>query len=391
VKHILYLTFYYEPDLCAGSFRNSPLIKELSRQAGEDITITVIATMPNRYQTFKTQAPAYVEDGNMLVHRIQLPEHKSGFVDQALSFVSYYRKVSSITENKPFDLVVASSSRLFTAYLGYRIAKEKKAKLYLDIRDIFYDTMKDVIKNKVIRLLLLPFLKYLEERTFSNADHINLISGGFKSYFEKYSTPIYTYFSNGVDDEFINLPPANIKDNNQLKRIIYAGNIGEGQGLNTIIPCAAKQLSGEYEFVIIGDGGKRPVLESEIKKLNLDNVKISNPVKRTELLKEYLDSDYLFLHLNDYDAFKKVLPSKIFELAAFDLPVIAGVQGFAREFIENNVSNHILFYPGNSDELVQKLKAYNYRREKRSDFIEKFRRTKLNRDMASSMLEYLKY
>ena len=33
MKRITYLSFYFEPDLCAGSFRNTPLLKELSFQA----------------------------------------------------------------------------------------------------------------------------------------------------------------------------------------------------------------------------------------------------------------------------------------------------------------------------------------------------------------------
>ena len=33
MKRIVYLTFYFKPDLCAGSFRNSSLAIELSRQA----------------------------------------------------------------------------------------------------------------------------------------------------------------------------------------------------------------------------------------------------------------------------------------------------------------------------------------------------------------------
>ena len=43
-----------------------------------------------------------------------------------------------------------------------------------------------------------------------------------------------------------------------------------------------------------------------------------NPVSRDELRIFYDQSDFLFLHLNDYQAFRKVLPSKIFELATFN-------------------------------------------------------------------------
>ena len=61
--------------------------------------------------------------------------------------------------------------------------------------------------------------------------------------------------------------------------------------------------------------------------LLINNVNLITPVNRNELIKYYQGSGFLFLHLNDYEAFKKVLPSKIFECGATKKPVIAGVDG----------------------------------------------------------------
>ena len=80
-------------------------------------------------------------------------------------------------------------------------------------------------------------------------------------------------------------------------------------------------------------------------------MELLNPVSRKELLEYYNQSTFLFLHLNDLDAFKKVLPSKLFEYGAFDKPIIAGVGGYAAQFIRDNLLNYILFKPiiGNSN------------------------------------------
>ena len=77
---ILFLTFYFEPDLCAGSFRNSPLAIELSKRLGADDELHVVTTMPNRYKSFKEDAQEYEERGNMKIQRITIPNHKSGFL-----------------------------------------------------------------------------------------------------------------------------------------------------------------------------------------------------------------------------------------------------------------------------------------------------------------------
>lgn len=230
MKRIVYLTFYYEPDLCAGSFRNTPLAIELAKQAREkDIIIDVYTTLPNRYSTFEQSALEFEEIGNLKINRISLPPHKSGMLDQVLCFKKFYSEVIKLNKNKRANLVFASSSRLFTAYLGYTIAKKSNAPLYLDIRDIFVDTMSDVFKSKILKIGILPILKLIENKTFSYAKHINLISGGFKSYFSKFRNTKFTFYTNGIDEEFLEVPRL-VERNNKFskkKSIVYAGNIGK--------------------------------------------------------------------------------------------------------------------------------------------------------------------
>ncbi|OYU55994.1 MAG: glycosyltransferase WbuB [Chitinophagaceae bacterium BSSC1] len=388
MKRILYFSFYFEPDLCAGSFRNSPLVKELAKQFGEENEIVVITTQPNRYSTFNAIGNDFEKIGNITIHRIHIPKHKSGFLDQIFSFITYYNKAKSIYKKQNFDLVFASSSRLFTAFLGHIASKYFRVPLYLDIRDIFKDTIKDVVRNPVIKMVVLPIIGYIENITFSNAKHINLISGGFKQYFSKYQKPTYSFYTNGIDEQFLDVN-LSIQNNNEIKKILYAGNIGEGQGLHTIVPIIANELKNKYEFIIVGDGGAKEKLVVELNKYSLSNVDIRTPVKREELLKLYSEADFFFIHLNNFDAFKKVLPSKIFELAAYDKPIIAGVSGYANKFISENISNAILFEAGDYNAFLTLFNKYQYRTEKRLEFIQKFKRSTINYEMAKSILKYI--
>jgi hypothetical protein len=388
LKNILYLSFYFEPDLCAGSFRNTPLAKELANQLTGKATIDLITTLPNRYSTFQAEAPKFEEAANLKVHRVKIPVHKSGFADQIKSFRAYFSEAKKLVAGKKYDLVFASSSRLFTAYLGYTIAKKQNIPLYLDIRDIFTDTLEDVLQNNAIRGLSLPILRTIEKRVFSNAAHINLISEGFKGYFSKYKKPNYSAYPNGIDPEFLKLNPS-ITIPKETKTIVYAGNIGEGQGLHKIVPQAAAKLGDGYKFIVIGDGGAKQKLIDAIAAEKATNVELRNPMPRAELLKEYEQADFLFLHLNDYDAFKKVLPSKIFELAAYDKPVIAGVAGYANQFIDQFVPNKILFNPCDVESFVSQLNAYQYKIEKRVEFIQAFKRETINRKLSESIIAYL--
>ncbi len=386
---LLFLTFYFEPDLCAGSFRNTPLFKELLSNMSNGDYIHVITTQPNRYHSFKAEAKAIEEGDNYRIDRVTIPEHKSGFVDQTKSFKAYYDETLKLTKGKKYDLVYASSSRLFTAFLGRRLASKNKCPLYLDIRDIFVDTMKDVLgKNKLISVPAGIVFKWIEKYTFSNATHINLVSEGFKPYFNKYKKPVYTYYTNGIDDVFINYKPAEKIVTNEKKIITYAGNIGSGQGLEKIIPQVAKKVGNDFVFRIIGDGGTKKLLVDKINELGVTNVELLNPVSRNELISYYSNSDFLFLHLNDLDAFKKVLPSKVFEYAAFGKPIIAGVGGYAAKFIEDNLDNYILFAPTDVDSFANQLLVFKDNGSKHETFVKKFARKNIMRVMAQSILSY---
>lgn len=392
-KRILFLTFYFEPDLCAGSFRNSPLAFELAKQSeGKNIEIDVITTFPNRYASYESNAEAVREVGNLRIERIEVPQHKSGFTDQIRSFLTYYNEVRRKIKDRNYDLVYASSSRLFTAWLGSEIARKRKIPLYLDIRDIFLDTIQDVLKNPVMKMGLFWPLKWIEWRTFGKADHINLISEGFKPYFEKYQTSGRSFYTHGIDDLFLEnnfYYPEKPDHARDKRRILYAGNIGEGQGLHKIIPDAAIELGDIFEFKIIGDGGTRKQLQDQLEKRGANSVMLEPPVNRDQLIREYKQADYLLIHLNDYNAFKKVLPSKIFELGATGKPLLAGISGYSRDFMKQHLPDTIFFEPGNKESFIQALKKLensDIRNPDRESFISMFKRKNVNRQMAKSIL-----
>ncbi len=385
---ILYLTYYYKPDLCAGSFRNTPLVEALLKQIEKDDFLHVVTTVPNRYGSYNVEGKKEEVGKNYRISRVDVPLHASGMAEQAKAFVSYYRGTMKLIKSEHYDLVFASSSRLFTAFLGKRCAEKKGCPLYLDVRDIFVDTMTDILKDKKwIQKPAALMLGAIERYTFRNADHINLISGGFRDYFVKYPKPVYSQYSNGIDDEMIEAGKNSSAKASKPYLITYAGNIGKGQGMEKIIPEAAIRLGNDYQFRIIGDGGTRKLLETKIKDLQVNNVELLNPMARKDLIKYYQVSTFLFIHLNDLEAFMKVLPSKVFEYGAFDKPIIAGVGGYAAEFVKEHVPNHILFRPTDVDGFVSQMKTHQLKFERREKFINDFSREEIDKRMAESILK----
>ncbi len=381
---ILVLTFYYTPDLCAGSFRASAFINLLKKKLSKKDSIDIITTMPNRYHSYLKKAHVIERNNNISIRRISLPSHQSGFVDQTISFIIYFFVTLKLIYKNDYDVVYATSSRLFTAFLGAVVARIKGIYLYLDIRDIFTDTIKSLLGKK--SCLLIPFFSLIEKFTIQSAERINLVSKGFESYFKNICPHTkYSYFTNGIDDEFLNISFKK-KQPCESKIITYAGNIGQGQGIENIIPGIAKQLEKGFEFWIVGDGGMRERLTEELKKKDVCNVKLFNPVNRNKLISIYRQSDYLFLHLNDYPAFEKVLPSKIFEYAITGKPILAGVNGFARKFISENLDNFMLFNPCNPNDFLEEFRNFNPSKKVNHRFADIFSRNVIMDKMADDFL-----
>lgn len=370
---ILVLTFYFTPDLSAGSFRTTALIESLRKKISPSDEIEIITTMPNRYSSLTNEALEYEEYENIKINRIPLGLHKNGFLDQSLLFLKFaFHVLRLLRKRKNYDIVYATSSRLMTAFLGAFIARKQKSKLFLDIRDIFIDTLESVFKKRKLRYLI-PLLRVIEKYTIHSASHINLVSKGFKDYFFTINDKIpYTFYSNGIDNVFLRYDFH--KEAATRKRIItYAGNIGEGQGLEKIIPQMAKALGNGYQINIYGDGGSKTKLIQCLK--GIDNVALHNPVNRDTLLAIYKESDFLFLHLNDYEAFEKVLPSKLFEYAATGKFIIAGVSGYAQEFITENIDGSLVFEPCNCEDFMTKFTDSHHDTSiNRATFIQKFSR-----------------
>lgn len=392
-KRILLISFYFRPDLSAGSFRMSALVDALLEKGNGSLGVDMITTLPNRYSSFNLDAPEKEPIGKFNIFRIRLPSHKSGMIDQAKAFFHFASSAYSIAKVGKYDLIFATSSRLMTAALGAWIARSMKVPLYLDIRDIFVDTIKDVLPKKAA-VVMKPIFSLVEHLTISTARHVNVVSRGFGPYFKsRYPQIKLSYFTNGIDDGFLNIDicTKNPRGNRDGKiRVLYAGNIGEGQGLHTVIPQLAFRLGNNYEFRVIGDGGRKPMLEAVLAESGVQNVELLPPMQRDGLIEEYLSADVLFLHLNDYDAFKKVLPSKIFEYAAIGKPIWAGVAGYAAQFLSEEVSNVAVFPPCDIDQALKVFEGLELQDKARDSFVQKFERRKIMQLMAGNILSFIK-
>ncbi|TDA95481.1 glycosyltransferase family 4 protein [Halomonas marinisediminis] len=399
---LLLLTFYYPPDLGAGSFRSHALVQALLERLPANAHLEILTTAPNRYAGFATQAPQVEKDdtGRLTVRRLALPSHQSGMLDQSRAFATYARQVRLSVHGKGYDLVMATSSRLMTAVLGAYIARKCSARLYLDIRDIFVENLPFLLPVGT-RWLGIPFFSALERWAINRASRVNLVSKGFEGYYRpRFPDQVFSWHSNGVDRLFIDTFAEQVEAKDRAEgsvvslhpgprrlRILYAGNIGQCQGLDRILPELAKQLEKEAWFVLIGDGGRRQALEVRLSEQGTTNVELRAPVERDRLIEEYHKADVLFLHLNDMECFSRVIPSKLFEYAATGKPILAGVRAFPADFCAQHIANVSVFEPCDPEAAISAFHKLVISDQPREGFVEQFRRDRIMADMAGDIAE----
>ena len=86
--------------------------------------------------------------------------------------------------------------------------------------------------------------------------------------------------------------------------------------------------------------------------------------------------------LSPIDVFKKALPSNLFEYAAMDKPILAGLSGYSKKFVSSEVSNCAVFAPTDYQDAIKKLKSLELRSMSRETFKAKYKRDRIMAAMA---------
>lgn len=394
---IVFFTFYYPPDLSAGSFRAESLVNSLKNKLTKNVDLHVITTQPNRYKSSQIKVKSIEKNGNITIHRINSPINLAGKFSYVRFFFIFSFKAFILCKKIKPSFIIGTSSRLMTGLLTFFSASVIKCDYFIDLRDIFSETISDIVnqKSRVIGSFCRVIFFFLEKQMLTRAIGVNIVSEGFVEYFKEggIDTSQWTFFPNGVDDEFINFPLVN-QTNNKILKIVYAGNIGAGQGLEKVIPLIAEGLGQKYIFRIIGDGGSIHLLRNELKRRNISNVELILPVPRKDLIRYYKDADFLFLHLNNIPAFERVLPSKLFEYAAIGKPIIAGLSGYSAEFVNHNIPYASIFKPLDTKSAVKYIKSlssYQISEEYVRNFVKLYSREEIMNQMSDHLIKIIKF
>lgn len=118
--------------------------------------------------------------------------------------------------------------------------------------------------------------------------------------------------------------------------VIYAGNVGEMQDLETVVRAAALAAHANVILTIVGDGVARARLESITASLGAKNVRFADPVPSNEMMKIYSEAKFGIVSLRNLAIFRGTVPSKLQSMLAAGLPIISTVPGDVRAIVEDS-------------------------------------------------------
>lgn len=382
-KKLLIISYYFDPDIGPGAFRTKS-IYDLLINENKDIDVEVLTTEPVRYDSFNCIADS---DSNCKIHRIRIGNHNNKFIKQVLGYIKFSLLSFWFIRNKKYDVVFATSSRLLTGFLGALISRYNRAKYFLDIRDLFVENLSITVNGTAYKIVS-KILRKIERFTIQSSDYVSIVSEGFQEPLKRlYPDASFFVHTNGIDEQFLNFDFTK-KEYHEVKKIVYAGNIGKAQSLEKIIPQIANLKFdsvdlNRYLIDIYGDGSAIEELRHNVR--GLDNVIINQPVARSELLNIYKKSDILLIHLDTASCLDLAIPSKIFEYSATGKPIIAGVRGIAKKIIDEEIDNAFSFSPCDFNECIECLDKIQYVDLERSRFREKYSRSLIAKNMVNQI------
>jgi len=116
--------------------------------------------------------------------------------------------------------------------------------------------------------------------------------------------------------------------------VMFAGNMGEAQGLETVLEAAAllRDLD-DVQFVLVGGGIAVPRLQEIVRERELTNVRFLGRFPIQQMPGLYALADALLIHLKDDPLFRITIPHKTFAYMASGKPVLAAMAGDAADIV----------------------------------------------------------
>ena len=335
---IAFLTHYFHPEVGAAQTRILELAQELARRGHE---VTILTGFPNYPdgkipRQYAHRAFQVKRCGDLRVVRTLIyPAPNRGFARRLLNHLSFALSAvpASLALGRTEALIVETPP-LLTAIAGVAVARLSRAPMLLNVADLWPDAAIQLgaLRNQTA----VRVARRIERFAYRHADLIAVPTPGLvRQLIGRGERPERVVLvPHGVDmARFASLSPsAPIRG-----RVVYAGTIGLGHAMGTLIEAARmlEERGCEMELLIAGDGAERHALEERVRDWGLRGVTFAGRIPRDELAELLATAELTVATQRDLPLLADALSTKVLEYMAAGKPVVAAVSGWTAEIVEN--------------------------------------------------------
>lgn len=396
---ILFITDNFPPEVNAPATRTVEHCREWVKKG---VSVTVLTCFPNFptgkvYDGYENKLFNIEKiDGIRVIRLWSYITANQGIFRRTMDYISFAFSAFLCGLFVKTDIVVATSPQFFTTFSAFMISKVRKKPWVFELRDLWPESIMavDAIKQK----WLISFLEKIELFLYGDADMIVALTDAFRE----------NLCRRGISREKIEVVPngANLeayyprqKDQEIVDRfslkgkfvVGYIGTHGLAHDLEFVLDCAKHFIDRNVVFLFVGDGAAKQQLLLKAVNEKITNVIFLNSVKKEDVSRYLSVIDISLVPLKKSETFKTVIPSKIFESAAMGKPIFLGVEGQAKEIIDQ-FNAGVCYLPGNRDSFITELEKILTRKNLSDMYFENCRTLAVSYDrkkLAEKMVELL--
>ncbi|MGV3243622.1 glycosyltransferase family 4 protein [Staphylococcus sp. 11261D007BR] len=334
---ILLISQNFYPELGSAANRMKKMFEQLDKVGLHPFIVTTEPSYPNK-ELFKSKQyyndPYLNKLENHRIHRIKMRFNKQhpNLVYRLLYYIELMIKLRFyLKQTNHFKNIIVTSPNIFLAWATLFFKNNKKAKYFLEIRDLWPDSFLELTKNKF--KLLSPWLKWLEKHMYKQADEIIINNPFFGLHINKLLKE---------DKNFIYLPNAFSKEESISAEkldefsVIYTGNIGYAQNVEQLIEIARMLNEKEVHFTAIVYGVHADLFRQVVRNEQLKYVHLIPPMDRHHCL-SYIAKHHVSLSiLKTTHTFMNVMPGKVVDSICCNTPIVSNLGGITGDLINDN-------------------------------------------------------
>jgi len=359
---ILFITDNFPPEVNAPATRTFEHCKEWVKKGDEVTVITCAPNFPKGkvYDGYKNRLYQKEEIEGIKVIRVwSYISANEGFAKRIIDFMSFAFMAFWAGLFQKADVIIGTSPQFFTTWTAETLSVFKRKPWIFELRDIWPESIRAVGAisgdSKIFMIL-----EKIELRLYKRSTRVISVTESFKQ----------NLISRGIDGSKIkvvrngaNLSRFSKREKNQElvselglegKFVVgYVGTHGMAHKLDFILNSWPKD-DLDLHLILMGDGAEKDKLKDLALKLELKNITFLDSMPKEKVPDVLSLMDVSLVPLKKSDLFKTVIPSKIFENSAMQIPILLGVEGESQDII-NKYGAGLCFEPENKDDFLKKL------------------------------------